>query len=293
MRLPHRTPWASLSELDELCSWVYADATDTAAKTMAVQRVGHVENVNLLETHDFFVSVKLSAWRAITALPHALESLLSILSVMLQDENRDAPSSSLSLRQSYATAIIRLVNGLVDPLQVGVYARSIASIAAQLGLPGWLVELRHAATHEDLPSVELLRQAAREVNYCHESRTKSVDTSVQSLDWLFQNYFMPTLNPSTASTRRPAEPRPLGPLLAQYKSLSKVVSRDTTLANQYQADIQSCLRDIGRWISEAKISASSTFGLVDGDEDDREAQALDQFCGELLARGVLIPLSKK
>lgn len=107
--------------------------------------------------------MKLAAWRAITALPHALESLLSLLSVILQDEAKDPWSSSLSLRQSYATAIIRLVNGLVDPLQVGVYARSIASIAAQLGLPGWLVELRHAATHEDLPSIELLRQAAGEV----------------------------------------------------------------------------------------------------------------------------------
>jgi ribosomal biogenesis protein LAS1 len=57
-----------------------------------------------------------------------------------------------------------MVNGLVDPLQAGAYARPIASIAAQLGLPPRLVELRHAATHEDLPSLELLRDAAREVN---------------------------------------------------------------------------------------------------------------------------------
>lgn len=71
--------------------------------------------------------------------------------------------SGYNLRQCYSTAIIRLVNGLVDPLQSGVYARSIASIAAQLGLPGWLVEVRHAATHEELPSLEVLREAAREV----------------------------------------------------------------------------------------------------------------------------------
>ena len=71
--------------------------------------------------------------------------------------------SGYNLRQCYSTAIIRLVNGLVDPLQSGVYARSIASIAAQLGLPGWLVEVRHAATHEELPSLEVLREAAKEV----------------------------------------------------------------------------------------------------------------------------------
>lgn len=82
--------------------------------------------------------------------------------VIAQDQT---PRSHLSLRQSYSAAIIRLVNGLVDPLQHGTYARSIASIANQLGLPPWLVELRHAATHEDLPSIELLREAAREVRY--------------------------------------------------------------------------------------------------------------------------------
>jgi ribosomal biogenesis protein LAS1 len=98
-------------------------------------------------------------------LPHALESLLSILVAVQQDNASGTGSScSLSLRQSYATALIRLVNGLVDPLQAGTYARSILSIAAQIGLPTWLVELRHAATHEDLPSLELLRDGAKEVS---------------------------------------------------------------------------------------------------------------------------------
>ena len=82
---------------------------------------------------------------------------------MIIQDNSQIPCSSLLLRQSYATAILRLVNGLVDPLQVGTYARPIAAIAQQLGIPLWLVELRHAATHEDLPSLGLLREAARQV----------------------------------------------------------------------------------------------------------------------------------
>lgn len=98
-------------------------------------------------------------------LPHALESLLSILVAVRQDNATEIGLfPSLSLRQSYATALIRLVNGLVDPLQSGTYARPILSIAAQIGLPAWLVELRHAATHEDLPSLELLRDGAKEVS---------------------------------------------------------------------------------------------------------------------------------
>ena len=112
--------------------------------------------------------VQLSAWNAITQLSHALESTLGLLCVTLQDGLASQPPSSSALsghnlRQCYSTAIIRLVNGLVDPLQSGVYARSIASIAAQLSLPVWLVEVRHAATHEELPSLEILREAAQEV----------------------------------------------------------------------------------------------------------------------------------
>jgi ribosomal biogenesis protein LAS1 len=83
--------------------------------------------------------------------------------VIVQDR-KQLYLSALALRQSYAIAIIRLVNGLVDPLQVGTYARSINAIAAQLGLPSWLVELRHAATHEELPSLDLLREASRQVS---------------------------------------------------------------------------------------------------------------------------------
>lgn len=109
-----------------------------------------------------------------TALPHALESTLSILTARLIDTSAMQQNPSwLSLRQNYAAAIIRMVNGLVDPLQAGAYARSIASIAAQLGLPSWLVELRHAATHEDLPSLEMLREASREVSFSMRNGSNS------------------------------------------------------------------------------------------------------------------------
>jgi ribosomal biogenesis protein LAS1 len=101
--------------------------------------------------------------------------------VTLQDDLASQPPSSVALsgynlRQCYSTAIIRLVNGLVDPLQSGVYARSIASIAAQLGLPGWLVEVRHAATHEELPSLEVLREAAHEVSFPLPFRSRDLLT---------------------------------------------------------------------------------------------------------------------
>lgn len=113
---------------------------------------------------------------------------------ILQDGKALDQVSFLPLRQSYASAITRLVNGLVDPLQFGVYARSIASIASQLGLPLWLVELRHAATHEDLPSLELLREGARQVIvyrldqfYCNRLVIVYVLASAQLLDSNYQS----------------------------------------------------------------------------------------------------------
>ncbi|KAJ3055572.1 rRNA-processing protein las1 [Rhizophlyctis rosea] len=53
-----------------------------------------------------------------------------------------------------------------------MYAASAASVAEQLGLPGWFVELRHAGTHDQLPSMQLLRSGC-----------------TQALGWLNENYW--------------------------------------------------------------------------------------------------------
>ncbi|KZT06264.1 Las1-domain-containing protein [Laetiporus sulphureus 93-53] len=258
MRLPRRVPWASIGELEQVCAWIYTDESDTNAQLRAVHR--------------------LAAWKAITSLPHALESTHAILTVLLQDSTSQAqPSSSLSLRQSYAAALIRLVNGLVDPLQLGAYARSITSIAAQLGLPDWLVELRHAATHEDLPSLEILREAAHE-----------------AMAWLLNNYFLPTLNPSTPARAQRVSLRPLSPLLKQYKALLKTTTRDASLAGRLRPEITRVLREVERWIAEAKVASPGETGEdADGEGDGRERWALGRLCDALIEKGALVPLSKK
>ncbi|THV06102.1 Las1-domain-containing protein [Dendrothele bispora CBS 962.96] len=268
MRLPRRVPWASLAELDQVCAAIFTDENDLESKIFAINR--------------------LSAWRAITSLPHALESTLALLVVIVQDSQSPRNLPFLSLRQSYASAIIRLVNGLVDPLQFGVYARSIASIASQLGLPSWLVELRHAATHEDLPSLELLREGAR-----------------QSMSWLLHNYWLPTLNPFTASHSKNVTLRPVEPILKQYKSLFKTVTRDISLRKKYKQEIAMVMKDVEKWIAEAKVAAdvvagelgwNTTHMIENGegsDQDAKERWALEVFSDALLEKGGLIPLSKK
>lgn len=57
--------------------------------------------------------------------------------------------------------IVRAVNGLVEPSQQGYYAESVMSIATKIGLPPWFVDLRHDSTHNTLPTINLLRSAAR------------------------------------------------------------------------------------------------------------------------------------
>src|SRR5258708_31010145 len=39
MQLPRRVPWASPSELEQLCSWIYSDETDLHSKRLAVNKV--------------------------------------------------------------------------------------------------------------------------------------------------------------------------------------------------------------------------------------------------------------
>ena len=64
------------------------------------------------------------------------------------------------LRLQYSMAVVRLVNGVADQSQRGKFAAPVASLAADAGLPRVLVDLRHEATHNELPSLEMLRLAA-------------------------------------------------------------------------------------------------------------------------------------
>lgn len=56
------------------------------------------------------------------------------------------------------------MNGFADQEQKGQYAASVASIAERLGLPSWFVDLRHSATHDQLPSLVMLQNSAEQVN---------------------------------------------------------------------------------------------------------------------------------
>eukprot|EP00601_Ochromonadales_sp_CCMP2298_P002360 CAMPEP_0173185424 /NCGR_PEP_ID=MMETSP1141-20130122/9549_1 /TAXON_ID=483371 /ORGANISM="non described non described, Strain CCMP2298" /LENGTH=538 /DNA_ID=CAMNT_0014108955 /DNA_START=61 /DNA_END=1677 /DNA_ORIENTATION=- len=113
-------------------------------------------------------------WRLRGRVPHSVDSTALLVQLQLGDQGSFAPATHIhphaansphrrsesELRLQYSAAVVRAVNGLVDPSQQGVFATSVLVLAGRMGLPGWLVELRHDATHAALPPLAVLRAAA-------------------------------------------------------------------------------------------------------------------------------------
>lgn len=109
----------------------------------------------------------LANWRHRGKMPASADSTCSLLEAL-----SSPPKPEYQYRLVLSMAFIRFVNSAVDPFQKGTFAQSIQSIADQIGLPGWFVDLRHAATHDHLPSLPIL------LNGCY-----------QALDWIMENYW--------------------------------------------------------------------------------------------------------
>ncbi|KAF9975608.1 rRNA-processing protein las1 [Actinomortierella ambigua] len=163
-RLPKPVPWNSPSEFRQLYEWFYPPrledgSPDIRAQECAMRRV--------------------KAWEARGKLPHAIDSTMAFVQVILRDWS--GVCSDQDLRAMYSMVIIRFVNGYVDGFQTAKTAKSIAYLAQEkIGMPLWFVELRHTATHDYLPSLTILRRAADE-----------------ALAWMNINYWIPQLNAIT------------------------------------------------------------------------------------------------
>ena len=110
-------------------------------------------------------------WRLRGRLPHAIDITASLVETIIQDSRNNR--SEHEMRMLYGIVVVRTVNGLVDPSQQSYYADSVLSLASKIDIPGWIVELRHDATHNVLPSLSILRSAAQHM-----------------LQWLHQHYWL-------------------------------------------------------------------------------------------------------
>ncbi|TPX54238.1 hypothetical protein PhCBS80983_g05990 [Powellomyces hirtus] len=183
-------PWATQLEWEDVFAGLYADdgPQSRGRQEWGVKRV--------------------KAWTSRGKVPHAVDSTASLVEVWLRDGCGGAygppPVSEHEIRLMYTMAFIRFVNGVVDANQRGMYATSVASIADQLGLPGWFVDLRHAGTHDTLPTLPLLRNGCK-----------------QALQWLRSNYWIlqKTYLANTATEVRT--------LLTRYKVAMKQKAKGT------------------------------------------------------------------
>lgn len=149
---PIVTAYRSNEDLLELKKWFYDfdDAQDNRRRA--------IEKVKILLTRG--------------RLPHGIEATSMLTSVLLRDDDNDLDMDSNVAQLAYTMALIRFVNGLLDPFQQSNYAIPMQLLAKQLNLPTFFVELRHMGTHENLPSLDILRIATKD-----------------ALTWLYDNYW--------------------------------------------------------------------------------------------------------
>ena len=99
---------------------------------------------------------RVDTWKSRSAgkLPLAIDCTAYLISAELSLKN---VTCSLQRKLILVRAIVRFVNVMTDQEQKGLFGRSVQLLAAEIGLPDWLVELRYEATHARLPSLESLK----------------------------------------------------------------------------------------------------------------------------------------
>ncbi|SPN98909.1 related to LAS1 protein [Cephalotrichum gorgonifer] len=141
------TPWRDRHELLTARDHFYPDDQDDAGRRRELQH-GAVARVSM--------------WMQRGNCPHLVESTALLTAAVLCDTERmsSGGSSTYAVRAAYSTAFSRFVTGLLDMQQDKQRKMSMFSVAKTIGLPATFVELRHQATHEQLPSLARLRSAA-------------------------------------------------------------------------------------------------------------------------------------
>ncbi|XP_039277110.1 uncharacterized protein LOC111056163 [Nilaparvata lugens] len=138
-------PWYSTAEWRGVYKKIYSDDTETMQDAYK----------------------KLCIWNArSTDLPAGIESTMELLQVMLRDRScQDQNSRSYSekdLALMYSSAILRFLNHLKS-MHRQVKENKVASMydmASEYGIPDWIINLRHEASHQcSLPSIHILRSA--------------------------------------------------------------------------------------------------------------------------------------
>ncbi|KAI1076267.1 Las1-domain-containing protein [Whalleya microplaca] len=257
------TPWRDRAELLKVRGQFYPSPPSPSAandgnsalinERRRSQEDRDAEDDVRIEAEQQHAVSRVSMWMQRGGCPHLVESTALLMAAILSDlhETRTrANSSSYAIRAAYSAAFSRFVTGLLDSQQDKQRKLSMYSIAKTIGLPATFVELRHQATHEQLPSLLKLRTAAK-----------------RALVWIW-DYYWKNLSDDNNTNRQNSNP--CRELLVQYlkeqstgqsKLLQKQLKQydDTTLL-QSLSEIGNSSRDPRSILRSLQLSQ----GILDG-----------------------------
>ncbi|KAJ9101704.1 hypothetical protein QFC21_003042 [Naganishia friedmannii] len=254
-------PWTNTQELAQVYAWIWEEPEDEASTGRAVARI--------------------ATYLAHPSTPLFLPLLHSLLTSALLPSPPLSAQHLLTTRLAISSTLIRFVNSLVDPLQTTAYAKPISLLARQLRIPSSLVAIRHAATHEDLPTYEALRTALE-----------------QATEWIRVEVMLPLVFPQN-NTDNPAndtdnqttenESQEYLSLVKKYKSLLRAFYRERTSTN---AALWSGARELRMTLRalEDKLEGLSARGQGDKREEQARWLARRVLFAE---RGGLVPNARK
>lgn len=183
--MPRIVPYSSLNEWEDVYSSLYGRGP--------------------LLSKDAILIVK--SWLLRGKVAHAIISTIGFVEVLelysgfvnAFEKGEEFHISSTMLRMIFGLSFVRFVNGIVDAEQKGFYANTVAKIANEVGLPNKFVDLRHAATHDELPPLPELADSAKE-----------------AMIWLEKNYWIVQKNWEQATESD------IDSLLTKYLNLKKL-----------------------------------------------------------------------
>ena len=146
MSTPRLVPWKGWKEWLSVYENIFLESWDLDPENWRKKVSASLATINM--------------WRTRCKVPLYIDSTANVLKCIFDHTVNAASVSPNVLRLSYAMSLIRLVNGVVENEQRGQYAQAVSAIAERVGLPRELVDLRHEATHGDLPSLTRLKSAA-------------------------------------------------------------------------------------------------------------------------------------
>ncbi|KAI1663040.1 Las1-domain-containing protein [Daldinia decipiens] len=227
------TPWRDRGELLRVRRQFYPAGTGSTADSRDEEHGGG-EKRRAEEAAKQHAVSRVSMWMQRGGCPHLVESTALLVAALLSDVRETRATSSYAIRAAYAAAFSRFVTGLLDSQQDKQRKMSMYSIAKTIGLPATFVELRHQATHEQLPSLSKLRTAAK-----------------KALAWIW-DYYWKNL-PGEDGSAGEDEPNACRGLLLRYldedstvqaKTLQKQLKQwDETIVLQNLAEIEDSSED--------------------------------------------------